>query len=168
MKKASAAIGSTIFFFLAPGIVAGYVPWRMSRWEFQGALWDPAPLRWFGAALLAAGLAGLIECFARFALQGRGTPAPPLPTAALVVGGLYRYVRNPMYVTVLAMLLGQGILFGSTEILEYAAIAWLCAHLFVLLYEEPTLGHRYGPQYDAFRSAVPRWLPRLRPWSQTT
>lgn len=164
MKKSIAVAGSTIFFFLAPGFVAGLVPWWITHWRFAAPRWDPLPVRWLGAALILAGLAGLIECFARFASQGRGTPAPPLPTETLVVTGLYRYVRNPMYVTVLAMLFGQALLFGDPGVLEFAAVAWLCAYLFVLFYEEPTLRRTYGAQYDAYSAHVPRWLPRLTPW----
>jgi protein-S-isoprenylcysteine O-methyltransferase Ste14 len=164
VKKTYAALGSTIFFFLAPGIVAGLTPWWIGHWRFQYPPWDTRPLHWFGAVLVAAGLAGLIDCFARFVRDGRGTPAPPMPTETLVISGLYRYVRNPMYVAVLAIILGQGLLFGNTGILQYAAIAWICAHLFVLLYEEPILQHTYGDQYDLYRTSVPRWLPRLAPW----
>jgi protein-S-isoprenylcysteine O-methyltransferase Ste14 len=107
---------------------------------------------------------GLLESFARFALQGLGTPAPVFPTRRLVVTGVYRYVRNPMYVAVAAIILGQALLFGSVALLEYGAVVWLMFHLFVLLYEEPTLRGVFGSDYEAFRAAVPRWIPRLTPW----
>jgi protein-S-isoprenylcysteine O-methyltransferase Ste14 len=165
MRKSAAVVGTTIFFFLAPGVVAGLVPWWITQWRFAAQPWDPPPVRWIGWAVLCAGLAGLIECFARFAREGHGTPAPPLPTETLVVSGLYRYVRNPMYVAVLAIILGQALVFGSTDVLVYAAIAWLGTHLFVLLYEEPTLRRRYGAAYDNYRAHVRRWLPRVHPWT---
>ena len=89
---------------------------------------------------------------------------PVFPTQHLVVSGLYRYVRNPMYVAVLAVILGQALIFGSIGLLEYAAVAWLAAHVFVVAYEEPTLRANFGAEYQAFRAAVPRWIPRLTPW----
>jgi protein-S-isoprenylcysteine O-methyltransferase Ste14 len=122
------------------------------------------PLRVVGALLIAGGLPVLLDSFARFALQGLGTPAPVLPTRHLVVSGLYGYVRNPMYVAVTALIFGQGFLFGNVRVLEYGLAVWLAFHLFVLLYEEPTLERTFGPEYQEFRSNVPRWIPRLRPW----
>jgi protein-S-isoprenylcysteine O-methyltransferase Ste14 len=118
-----------------------------------------------GLVLIAAGAAGLAESFVRFVRQGRGTPAPLYPTETLVVTGLYRYVRNPMYVSILATLIGQAFWFGNVSLLIYAAGAWIVTHIFVCLYEEPTLQRSYGAQYDLYRSSVPRWLPRLTPWN---
>jgi protein-S-isoprenylcysteine O-methyltransferase Ste14 len=121
-------------------------------------------LRALGVVLLAAGLPMLLDSFARFALAGRGTPAPVLPTERLVLSGLYRYVRNPMYLAVLAIILGQGLLFGSIRVLAWAAVVGAVFHAFVVWYEEPTLRRRYGADYDAYRAAVRRWWPRWRPW----
>jgi protein-S-isoprenylcysteine O-methyltransferase Ste14 len=154
MKKALAAGATTLFFFLAPGLVAGLVPWLLSHWTFRSTTWDSPPF----------GLGALIECFVRFALRGRGTPAPLLPTEVLIVSGLYRFVRNPMYVAVFLIVAGQGVLFGSTPILLYAACVWTAFTLFVLLYEEPTLRRRFGQQYSEYCTHVHRWVPRLRPW----
>lgn len=165
MRKASAVVGSTIFFFLAPGIVAGYVPWRISGWRVAARAWNPWPVQGVGALLITAGLAALVECFARFAMQGRGTPAPPMSTERLVVSGLYRYVRNPMYVAVFAMVTGQGLLFGSRTVLVYAVCVWVGFTLFVLVYEEPTLRRRYGVQFTEYCAHVRRWAPRVRPWT---
>src|SRR6266540_351001 len=95
----------------------------------------------------------------------RGTPAPVAPTETLVVGGLYRYVRNPMYVAVVAAVLGQALLLGRAVLLAYAAAVWLCVAAFVRWYEEPVLAARYGARYEAYRRAVPAWRPRLRPWT---
>jgi protein-S-isoprenylcysteine O-methyltransferase Ste14 len=97
-------------------------------------------------------------------VQGVGTPAPVFPTRHLVVTGLYRYVRNPMYVAVVSSILGQGLFFGNVTLLKYGAFVWLLFHLFVLVYEEPTLRGSFGSEYDLFRANVPRWIPRLTPW----
>ena len=107
---------------------------------------------------------GLVDAFARFALQGLGTPAPIAPTRNLVVTGLYRYVRNPIYVAVVAIILGQAVLMGDWRLIVYAALLWLCFHVFVVAYEEPTLEQTFGREYEAFRDAVPRWIPRITPW----
>ena len=116
--------------------------------------------------MIAAGLPVLLDSFTRFALQGLGTPAPILPTRHLVVTGLYQYVRNPMYVAVVALILGQGLFFGSLGVLQYGIAVWAGFYLFVLIYEEPTLRSSYGLEYEDFCANVPRWIPRLRPWRQ--
>lgn len=121
-------------------------------------------LRALGVLLIAAGLPVLLDSFARFALQGLGTPAPVLPPRHLVVTGFFRRVRNPMYVAVVSMILGQGLLFGSAGVLLYGVLAWAGFHMFVRVYEEPTLRRRCGPEYEEFCANVPRWIPRLRPW----
>jgi len=123
-----------------------------------------ASLQIFGAALIAAGAAVVLDSFARFALQGLGTPAPVFPTRRLIITGFYRYVRNPMYVAVVAIILGQGLLFGNVVLLGYGTLGWLVCYLFVVLYEEPTLRASFGPDYERFRAAVPRWIPRMSPW----
>jgi protein-S-isoprenylcysteine O-methyltransferase Ste14 len=114
--------------------------------------------------LIAVGSAIVLEAFGRFALEGIGTPAPVFPTKHLVVKGSYRYVRNPMYVAVTSMILGQALLLGNLHLLEYAVIPWLVAHLFVLIYEEPTLRRSFGAEYETYCAHVPRWIPRLSPW----
>jgi len=114
--------------------------------------------------MVAAGLPVLLDSFARFALQGLGTPAPIFPTQHLVVSGLFRYVRNPMYVAVVLLILGQGLCFGSVRVLEYSVAVWVGFYLFVLIYEEPILRKSYGRDYQEFCANVPRWIPRLRPW----
>jgi len=101
--------------------------------------------------------------FARFVSEGAGTPAPVAPTQRLVVGGLYRYVRNPMYLAVGTMLIGQALLLGRASLLGYAAIFYAVVIAFVRGYEEPVLTARYGDEYRAYRRAVPGWWPRLRP-----
>ena len=120
--------------------------------------------RFAGGVLLGLGVTGIVDSFFRFALQGLGTPAPISPTRHLVVTGLYRYVRNPMYVAVLSAILGQALILGNISLLEYGALVWLLFHLFVVAYEEPTLRASFGPEYETFCDAVPRWIPRLSPW----
>src|SRR5262249_37737036 len=121
-------------------------------------------IRIIGVVLIVAGIPALLDSFGRFALKGLGTPAPVMPTRHLVVSGLYRYVRNPMYVGVVWVVLGQGLLFGDVRLLGYGLVLWLGFHLFVLGYEEPTLRRTFGEEYSAFCSNVPRWIPRLSPW----
>jgi protein-S-isoprenylcysteine O-methyltransferase Ste14 len=162
MRRLQAAIGSAAFLIAAPGVVAGLVPWLLTGWESSG---PPLALVLAGVALVAAGTAVLLHSFARFVIEGSGTPAPVAPTDRLVVGGLYRFVRNPMYVAVGATIAGQALLLGRPVLLAYAAVFWLVVAAFVRGYEEPTLSARYGEQYAEYRRAVPAWLPRLRPWS---
>lgn len=163
-ERMRAIVGSIVFLFVAPGIVAGVLPWWISGYRMEPALLGFEPFRWLGVLLLALGGVLLIETFARFALQGLGTPAPIAPTKTLVVTGSYRFVRNPMYVAVISLILGQALLFGSVWTLVYSLFGWLIVHLFVLGYEEPTLSHSYGEQYDRYRANVRRWIPRLTPW----
>lgn len=144
--------------------MSGFVPWWISRWHIRAPLLHFAPFRWLGVLLILAGVPLLLDSFARFALKGLGTPAPIFPTRHLVISGLYRYVRNPMYLAVVAVILGQGLLFGDVRVLEYALIPWLAAHLFVVFYEEPTLRRTFGAEYKAFCANVPRWIPRLSAW----
>jgi protein-S-isoprenylcysteine O-methyltransferase Ste14 len=166
MRRLAASLASALFLVLAPGTVAGLVPWLISRWRFRPASDAWLPFQILGALLIAAGAAGLLDSFARFALQGQGTPAPAFPTRRLVITGLYRYVRNPMYMAVTASTLGQGLLLLNARVLAYGAVVWLAFHLFVVGYEEPTLRSSFGSQYQDFCRAVPRWIPRLSPWRQ--
>lgn len=159
-----AIAGSIAFLFVAPGIVAGAIPWGLSQYQFGPPLMGFEPLRWIGVALLLLGGVLLAETFARFALQGLGTPAPIAPTKTLVVTGSYRFVRNPMYVAVVSLILGQALLFGNWVVLGYGGVVWLTVHAFVMAYEEPTLQRDYGEQYDRYRANVRRWIPRLTPY----
>jgi protein-S-isoprenylcysteine O-methyltransferase Ste14 len=165
MRWRSSVIGSTMFLFAAPCVVAGVVPWLLSRSRVHGSVcW--LPLRVLGVALALAGLVVLVRAFVRFVAEGRGTPAPVAPTEVLVIGGEYRYVRNPMYVAVEAVIVGQALLFVSVSVLVYAVISWATMAAFVHWYEEPTLAARFGEQYRRYRDAVPPWLPRARPWQR--
>jgi protein-S-isoprenylcysteine O-methyltransferase Ste14 len=144
MRKVCAIIGSAIFLVIAPGFFAGLLPWWISHWLVEPPFFGMQLFRFIGAWLVMLGAVGLLDSFARFALQSVGTPAPVFPPRRLVVTGLYRYVRNPMYVTVVISILGQGLILGNLRLLEYGAVVWLPAHLFVLLYEEPTLRATFG------------------------
>jgi protein-S-isoprenylcysteine O-methyltransferase Ste14 len=166
-RRVSAIIGSVIFLLIAPMTVAGLVPWSINRWRAQLDFGDFTVLRVAGIVFILAGVLVLLDSFARFAIQGLGTPAPIFPTRNLVVQGLYRYVRNPMYVALLLVVTGQALFFGSLRLLEYGAILWLGFHLFVLVYEEPTLRGTFGEEYETFCAHVPRWIPRLRPWDDS-
>jgi protein-S-isoprenylcysteine O-methyltransferase Ste14 len=164
MNRISSIFGTALFLALAPGIFAGVVPWWISGWEQQAPLFGLPIARPIGIVLILVGTPVLLDSFARFALLGNGTPAPVLPTRHLVVSGLYRHVRNPMYLAVAATIIGQGLYLGNLELLGYGALVGLAFHLFVLGYEEPTLRTRFGAEYGAFCANVHRWLPRLRPW----
>jgi protein-S-isoprenylcysteine O-methyltransferase Ste14 len=161
MNRAQSIAGSALFLVIAPGTVAGLFPWLISRWVLRPPLLGLAPLRVVGVLLIAAGLPVLLDSFRRFAVEGLGTPAPPAPTQHLVVSGLYRFVRNPMYVAVVSLILGQGLLLGNAAVLAYGATVWLLFHLFVTFYEEPTLRRTFGAEYEAFCAKVPRWIPRF-------
>ncbi|RWQ42754.1 MAG: isoprenylcysteine carboxylmethyltransferase family protein [Mesorhizobium sp.] len=160
MRTRQAIAGSALFFIAAPGVVAGLLPWLLTdRYRLP---WSTLPgLVPVGWVLIVVAAALLLHAFARFAFEGLGTPAPVAPTEQLVIGGIYRHVRNPMYLAVLSIILGQALLFSSWTLIAYAAIAMVS---FVKLYEEPTLARRYGADYEAYRHAVPGWLPRLTPW----
>jgi protein-S-isoprenylcysteine O-methyltransferase Ste14 len=164
MRTAAAVAGSSLFFAVAPGVVAGVVPWALTRWQGAEPPW-PLAVRLAGGVLLGGGAVVLVQAFARFVREGRGTPAPVGPTERLVVGGLYRHVRNPMYVAVVTTIVGQALLLGRPVLLVYAAVAGTAMAAFVRGYEEPRLSDRYGEQYRAYRRAVPGWVPRMRPWS---
>ena len=164
MRRWSALAGSAIFLVIAPGTVAVYVPWAISRWQVRPPFLGFVPFRWLGVALIAAGLPVLLDSFVRFAVRGLGTPAPVAPPQHLVISGLYRYVRNPMYVAVVAMILGQGLLFGNVRVIEYGLTVWLAMHLFVGFYEEPTLRSKFGAEYEAYCRNARRWLPRWKVW----
>jgi protein-S-isoprenylcysteine O-methyltransferase Ste14 len=159
VRKPAAAAGSALFFAVAPGVVAGLVPWLLSGWEVKAEWW--APLRVLGALLVLAGAAVLVHAFGRFVVEGLGTPAPVAPTEHLVIGGLYGYLRNVMYVAVTAAILGQALLLGSVTLVAYAAVAFAAMAAFVRLHEEPALARRHGARYEEYRRAVPAWWPRL-------
>jgi protein-S-isoprenylcysteine O-methyltransferase Ste14 len=160
-SRVRSALGSGLFFAVAPGVVAGLVPWWLTGWE-AGTPWPP--LQVLGALLLVGGALVLVDAFVRFVVEGLGTPAPVAPTQRLVVGGLYRHVRNPMYLAVGATIVGQALLLGRPILLLYAAAFAVVVLAFVRGYEEPTLARQFGAEYEDYRRAVPGWWPLLRPW----
>ena len=162
VRKPAAVLGSTIWFVLAPVAAAGLAPWWLTGWQPGRTFW---PLQAVGWLLVAAGAAAVVHAFARFVTEGRGTPVPIAPPERLVIGGLYRFVRNPMYVSVLALIIGQALILGRLNLWLYAAAFLLASIGFVHFYEEPTLRKRFGTDYDRYRRAVPGWLPRWRPWT---
>jgi protein-S-isoprenylcysteine O-methyltransferase Ste14 len=164
MRRALAVVGSAVFLVIAPGFVACLAPWWISHWRVKAPFLGMPLFRLSGGLLIALGVIGLVDSFVRFALQGVGTPAPVFPTSHLVVTGLYRSVRNPMYVAVVFTILGQGLLLGNVTLLEYGGLVWLLFHGFVLLYEEPALRASFGSEYKSFCAEVPRWIPRFTPW----
>jgi protein-S-isoprenylcysteine O-methyltransferase Ste14 len=161
--RSAAAVGSSLFFLSAPGVVAGVIPWWITRWRVgTDHAW---PVQAAGAALFIFGVIVLVSAFVRFVTEGIGTPAPVAPTAKLVVGGLYRFVRNPMYLAVLAAIVGQALLLGQPTLLTYGAVVATALVVFVRFYEEPTLLRTFGEEYEEYRRAVPGWRPHLRPWT---
>jgi protein-S-isoprenylcysteine O-methyltransferase Ste14 len=165
VRRMTAIAGSAVFLVIAPGVVAGLAPWWLTGWHTGTGY--PALVRIAGGLLAAAGAVILLAAFAQFAILGRGTPAPVAPTEQLVVRGLYRYVRNPMYLAVLAVIAGQALLLGRPVLLGYAAAVAAAFVAFVHGYEQPALTRRYGAQYQAYQRAVPGWWPRL-PAARTT
>jgi protein-S-isoprenylcysteine O-methyltransferase Ste14 len=155
------ALGSGLFFALAPATVAGLIPYLLTGGELGPPLGGTNTTRAVGGLLALAGWAVLVEAFVRFARVGLGTPAPIAPPSQLVISGFYRHVRNPMYVAVLAAILGEGLLWGRPALLLYGAGVGLLFHLFVTGYEEPHLLTQFGEQYAEYRRRVPRWLPKL-------
>ena len=164
MRRPTAAAGSALFFAIAPGVVAGLVPWWLTGWRVRGPLAHGAPVRAAGLTMLILGAVVLVQAFARFVAEGRGTPAPLAPTERLVVGGLYRHVRNPMYLAVVASITGQALALAQPVLLAYAAAVWVTTASFVRWYEEPALARQFGAQYETYRRGVPAWRPRIRPW----
>lgn len=165
MRRFASIVGSAVFLVIAPGTVAGLVPWWISHWEVAQPWHGIYLLRPVGILMIIYGSGFVLDSFARFAIQGLGTPAPVMPTKHLVVTGLYRYVRNPMYVGVFSAIVGQALLFGNFRVFVYGICMFAAAAFFVLLYEEPTLRRTFGAEYDQFCANVPRWIPRVTPWS---
>lgn len=151
-------VSTLIFTIVVPGTVAILIP----RW-LLGGFRPPqgGTLTWMGAIAFLIGGAIYFRCAWEFAARGLGTPAPIAPTKFLVTTALHRYVRNPMYIGVALAILGQAALFRSIHVAEYAGIMLLTAHVFVVLYEEPTLQRQFGESYVEYRKNVPRWIPRV-------
>lgn len=153
-------LSTLLFTVVVPCTVLGLVP----RWLLGGRfpVLQDRVLTWIGAAVLLTGAAIYFRCAWEFAVRGLGTPAPIAPTKFLVTTALHRYVRNPMYIGVFLVLIGEAALFHSLKLIGYAAFLCVPVELFVLLYEEPTLHRQFGESYDEYRRSVPRWIPKFR------
>lgn len=163
--KRLAALGTAVF-AVAPATAAGLLPWLVTRWRVQQPVPGGLPAQCAGVLLIGAGAAVITNSFVRFALEGIGTPAPFAPPKHLVVGGFYRFVRNPMYVAIGAAVTGQGLVLGQPKVFGLAALGAVPVVAFVRFYEEPTLARKFGVDYDVYCKNVPRWVPRLTPWRQ--
>ena len=153
------AFKSLLFLLIAPGVVAGYIPLALLR---QGPQIKPGGFAYLAVPLWLIGGIILLWSFWNFLHEGHGTPAPIEPPKELVVTGFYRYVRNPMYVGILLMLIGYFLWFGFWSLSIYAVFVFIATHLFVTLYEEPTLKRKFGASYEDYRKRVPRWIPRFK------
>ena len=150
---------SLLWVVLLPGVVAGFIPWRYFHFRFNAARFDVLTIA--GLVCMTAGIALLAACVWEFARSGRGTLSPVDPPRHLVVHGLYRYVRNPMYLAVTAIVLGEAMIARSRDLVVYWAVFFLVANIFVIGYEEPNLRRRFGASYDEYTRSVRRWIPRL-------
>ena len=163
--KTFLALRSLLFLILIPGTVAGYIPLRILRASKQPLIPSLSAASVLAGCLILLGASVLLRCVWDFFSAGRGTLAPVDPPKLLVVHGLYRFTRNPMYNGVLAVLLGEAWLFRSVALLQYAVLVFVVFHLVVIVYEEPVLESRFGESYRAYRRAVPRWGFTVRPFA---
>jgi protein-S-isoprenylcysteine O-methyltransferase Ste14 len=155
----SLLIRNLVFTVVVPGLGGAWVPaWLLTR---DGG--TAVPVVWEAVPVIAAGTVLYLWCAWNFAAVGRGTPGPWDAPRRVVAHGPYRWVRNPIYLAALLVVLGEAGLFGSLRLLAYAGVLAACFHLFVTGYEEPALRRRFGPAYLAYRHAVPRWIPRRPP-----
>ena len=160
LDKVWLGIRSLFWVVVLPGMVAGYIPWRFFRIAQTYPRAGNA-LDMIGVALVAAGTLLLLFCVWEFARSGRGTLSPVDAPSELVVQGLYRFVRNPMYVGVAIILLGELLLVRSTGFAVYCAVWFIVVNAFVILYEEPALRRRFGVSYDHYTRRVHRWIPQF-------
>jgi protein-S-isoprenylcysteine O-methyltransferase Ste14 len=164
IRRRRAAIGSALFMAVGPGTVAGLVPFVLTRWRAQRPLPGGVPAGAAGAVLVGVGGTVITSAFVRFVREGLGTPMPMAPPSDLVVGGVYRYVRNPMYLALASTVLGQALMLGSRRLLLYVTVMALPVYAFVRFHEEPVLERTFRQPYERYCANVPRWLPRLHPW----
>ena len=160
MTRVPAWLASLLHYIAAPGVVIGLIPWLLTGWQASTPSW-PGLVQVVGGVLVVAGVAVVTAEFVRFVREGGGSPAPVAPTSKLVTGGLYRYLRNPMYVAVVSAIIGQALLLSSPVLLAYAAATMATVWAFAHWYEEPTLRRSFGNEYDDYCRRVPGWFPRI-------
>lgn len=153
---------TVLFTVLVPAAWTLFFPYWLFASGNARADWNLGESRWLGILLILFGAVIYLRCAGDFVFAGKGTPAPIDPPKELVVGGLYSYVRNPMYLGVMVVLLGEALFFESLGLLKLTGISFVVFSLFVLLYEEPALKRKFGASYQRYREAMPRWLPRLK------
>ena len=163
MNRTVAVLGSILFLTLVLGLVVIFCPYIFCYWRIAPPFFGFYPFRILGVLMVVAGIVMLLDCYVHFALRGLGTPAPVAPPPKLVVSGPYRYVRNPMYVAIVAAVWGQGLFFGSWQVMRYGLYLWVGFFAFVVFWEERALSRKFGQRYLDFCAQVPRWIPRLRP-----
>lgn len=154
------ALKSLLFFLLVPGLLVGYFPYQVSTADRE--LFPPGVLAWIAFPLWLIAAVVMVWCFWDFTFKGRGTPAPIDPPKELVTVGLYRHVRNPMYVSGILALVGWALWSPSVPLFAAPLIFLAAAHTFVILYEEPTLRVQFGSSYEDYLRRIPRWIPRIR------
>jgi protein-S-isoprenylcysteine O-methyltransferase Ste14 len=164
MRRFWASLGSLAFFIVAPGTILVLVPGWITQWRIAPPFFGIEALRWVGVALIVLGLLPLLSSFARFTWDGLGTPAPIAPPTNLVVTGFYRRVRNPIYIALLIILLGEALVFGDERVALWGVLFWLFTFAVVVIQEEPTLREQFGEEYRTYCKNVPRWVPRITPY----
>ena len=150
---------SLLYLIIEAGLFALYIPLGLLR---SGPRLETGVVSWLAIPLWLIGSLVVLSCFWDFTFKGRGTPVPSDPPRELVVTGFYRYVRNPIYVAVLLIFLGHFLWFGYWALLTYTVMAFIGVHVFVVLYEEPTLKRKFGAAYEEYLNRVPRWIPKFR------
>ncbi|HEY5179373.1 MAG TPA: isoprenylcysteine carboxylmethyltransferase family protein [Dermatophilaceae bacterium] len=164
MRRSIALVVSVAWGVAVGGIFACLLPYLLNGWHVHRPLPYWAVAQAAGGLLICGGLVPLILSFVEF-IKAEGTPVPVAPPPRLVVSGFYRYVRNPIYVGFLSILVGEVLLFGSSGLVKYTAVAWGVAAAAVRVYEEPTLARKFGADYQEYRRGVRAWIPRLHPWT---
>ena len=164
MRRPAAAVVSVAWGVALGGTFGALLPYLLGDWHFHRPLPYWAIAQAAGGLLICAGLVPVVQSFIEF-IRANGTPVPVASPPRLVVSGCYRYVRNPIYVGFMAILIGEVLVFGSRGLLEYTAVAWCIGAAAVHFYEEPTLARKFGAEYQDYRRAVRAWIPRAHPWT---
>ena len=153
------AIKSLLFLILVAGLGAGYIPFALLPRDPQV---ETGLFAYLAFPLWLLGTVTILWCFSDFTFKGHGTPNPIDPPKELVATGLYHYVRNPIYLGVLTIIIGHFLWFKTIWMLDYAVVVFLAFHLFIIFYEEPTLKRKFGATYESYYKSIPRWVPKIR------